>query len=171
MLFVAYRLSEIFRQPLTGWKAWSIIFQTIPEATGTWRLNRNFSFLNQLLPLSFEPFGDLLNITIVLIIVITSICKSRALNTSTSFHFIFYHKLKKNRTMCRDIFFDWLPTLLQRSRTIPCFLTPGYQEQGRWGCVLLPAMGSRAVIADTKGINVSPSLLGFVLFITLLGGL
>lgn len=55
----------------------------------------NIFFLNQLLPQSFEPFGELLNITIVLIIVITSICKSRALNTSTSFHFIFYHKFKK----------------------------------------------------------------------------
>lgn len=171
--FIAYRLSEILRQPLADWikkKSFGALssrpFQKllVPE---DW--TENFFFLNQLLPQSFEPFGELLNITIVLIIVITSICKSRALNTSTSFHFIFYHKLKTGQH-AETSFFDWLLILFQRSRIMPCFLTPGYQESEKWWCPIA-SNGEPCCNRGHQGIDVSPSLLVFVLFITLLGGL
>lgn len=143
---------EMLRQPPTDWiKVWNIIFETFQKLLVPEDWTENIFFLNQLLAQSFEPFGDLLNITIVLIIVITSICKSQALNISTSFHFIFYHKLRWNRTTCRDIF-NWLPILFQRSRMMPCFLNPGYQESERWGCIPLPAMGSLAVVVGTRGL-------------------
>lgn len=86
---------EMLRQPPTDWiKVWNIIFKTFQKLLVPEDGTENIFFLNQLLAQSFEPFGDLIDITIVLIIVITSICKSQALNTSTSFHFIFYHKLQ-----------------------------------------------------------------------------
>lgn len=124
MQCIAYRLSEILRQLLIDWKikfgsSSSRPFQKllVPEE---WTDN----FLP---PPTFEPLGDILNITIVLIIVITRICKSRALNTSTSFHFIFHFltiNSKQNKEH-RDILYDWLDWLLilfWRSRMMPCFL-------------------------------------------------
>lgn len=156
MQCIAYGLSEILSQPLTDWI--KSLEHHLPDCSRSYwypKTELKLFFLSQLLPQSFEPFGELLNITIVLIIVITSICKSRALNTSTSFHFIFYHKLKKkNKTTCTDIFFDWLLSLFQRSR-MPCFLNPGHQESERWGCIPLPAMGSCTVIVDTRGLTLA----------------
>lgn len=97
--FITYRLPGILRRPPIDWiikfgASSFILFQKIlvPEEW-TEKL-----FLPQ--PITALVYGvpwGFIKHYVVLIIGIISICKSQALNTSTSLHFIFYLKLKNKQ--------------------------------------------------------------------------